>query len=164
MQYACTYVTAPYPFLYLIYSIQRNKNHFLLESKDLCKLIVQFACSHLIKCYVKVPPSEKAIKENLYPNLLDFIQGALFKICDFCLPSAQKPVCYLECPFDHENNNELPHLPINEINNESDVICKIKDIPIPKDYYKPLFIFNCKLYRYLRSFFVCFAFSNIKSR
>ena len=119
---------------------------------------MQLNCNQLIKCYVKVPPTERAIIENLYPNLRDFIQEALFKTCDFCLPSAQKPICYLECPFDHENNNELPHLPLNEINSESDVICKIKDMSIPKDYYKPLFKFNCKLYSYVRSYVCMFCF------
>ena len=131
---------------FYIYSIKIGKENFRLESKDLCELRVQFNSSKLIKCYIKIPPTERAIKENLYPNLLDFIQEAVTEICNFCLPSAQKPVYYLECPFDHGDNRELPHLPFNEINNESNVICKIMNIPIPRKFYECLFGSNCELY------------------
>lgn len=130
-------------------SIKISKEYFLFESKDLCQLIVQLNSSESIKCYIKIPPTERAIKESLHPSLLDFIQKAVIEICHLCLPSAQKPVCYLDCPCDHGDNKELPHLPFHEISNKSIVICKILNIPIPNKYYKHLFRSNCELIVYL---------------
>ena len=119
---------------------------FLLECKDLCRLEVQLDCYKLIKCYVNIPPTERAKNECLYPKLLEYIQEALNEICKICLPSAQKPVCHLECPCDHVDSKALPHLLLNEISNESSVICKTTNVPVPKEYYMSLFRSNCKLF------------------
>ena len=80
--------------------------------------------------------------------LLDFIQETLIELCEFCLPSAQKPICYLECPCNHGNNKEL-HLLLNEISSECDIICRIANNPVPKAYYTWLLRSNCKLCMYI---------------
>ena len=118
----------------------------MLECKDLCRLKIQLDCYELIKFHVNIPPTERAKKECLYPKLLDYIQEALNEICKFCLPSAQKPVCHLECPCDHVDKGTLPHLVLNEISNKSIVICETTNISVPKDYYASLFRSNCKLF------------------
>lgn len=124
-------------------SIEISQELLQLESKKFNELEVQLNDNGMIKCYIKISPNKRAIKEFLYPNLLDFIQDTLIKLCDFCLPSAKKPVCYLECPFDHENNKEL-HLLFNEISSEKGIICKITNTPVPKVYYASLLRSNCK--------------------
>lgn len=126
-------------------SIELSRELFQLESKKLNEVEVQLNDNGMIKCYIKISPNKRAIKESLYPDLIEFIQDTLIKLCDFCLPSAQKPVCYLECPFDHENNKEL-HLLFNEISSEKGIICKITNTPVPKVYYASLLRSSCKFF------------------
>ena len=128
---------------------------FQIESNNLCELELQLNSS-LIKCYIKIPPTESAIEKCFYPKLLDYIQEALNEICDFCLPSTQKPVSYLECPFDHEENIEHPHLLFSEISSTSSrVICKITNNPVPKEYYTPLLKSEGKLLFFNLVLFAC---------
>lgn len=134
-------------------SVTMNREHFLLESKELCELDVQWN-KQLIKCYLNLPPTERATEECLYPRLLSFIKDALDEICNFCLPSAQKPVGYLECPFNHKDG-EVPHLLLNEISMESITFCKVMDTLVPEEYYAPLFRSNCK--------FICHTMYQITS-
>ena len=132
-----------YYIYFYICSIEISRELFQLESEGLCELELQLNCNKMIECYIKIPPTDRAIKECLYPDLLDFMHESLTELCDFCLPSAQKPVCYLECPFDHGDNKEL-HILLNEISSELGVVCKITNTPVPKAYYTSLLRSNCK--------------------
>ena len=131
----------------MCYSFKISKDIFKLESNQVYGVEVQLNNDGIIKCCIQNPPVERKIKERLYPDLLDFIQKALIEICDCCIPSAQKPVCYLECPFDHDDKG--PHLLFNEISDESGIICTITNTPVPKTYYSSLFKSNCTCVSYV---------------
>jgi len=97
-----------------------------------------------ITCYVALPPDKTAAEEEcLYPDLLIFLQATLNKICALCLPSAQRPVGYLECPLDHPGDSgDILHIMLDEISEESDLICSITNKPVPKQHYAPLIKLN----------------------
>jgi len=97
-----------------------------------------------ITCSVALPPDNTAAEEeSVYPDLLAFLQEALNKSSALCLPSAQGPVAYLECPLDHPGDRgDLLHLPLHKISGEIDLVCSITKMPVPKKYYASLVKLN----------------------
>ena len=100
----------------------------------------------MIKCFIKFLPTERTTKGCSYPELLGYITNTVNEICEFCLPSTQQPVCHLKCPLNHEDDEVPPHLPLNEISRESDIICNITNTPVPQKYYISLFCKLCNIF------------------
>ena len=100
-----------------------------------------------ITCSVALPPDKAAEEEeNMYPDLLVFLQETLNKICALCLPSAQRPVGHLKCPLDHTGVQYHLHLPLDKISGENELICSVTKKPVPKKYYASLVKINCKYF------------------
>ena len=81
-------------------------------------------CNDRIKCYLKIPPTERAITESLYPKLLI---------------------------YDHGSNRESPHILLNELNNGDSIVCEMTKTQVPKEYYVSLLRPSCKLLMLLMS-------------
>jgi len=81
-----------------------------------------------INCYITIHPNQLPEKDQLghllqqRQELLEYLETSITEVNKFFMPSAQKPIAHLECPFDHEQNCP-PHLKLN-IKEKSLLICQ----------------------------------------
>ena len=72
-------------------------------------------------------------------ELVEHLKHCISDVHNTCIPSAQHPIAYLECPFKHEPNFP-PHIPLDEIDVTKDVLCRQShNRPLPKEAYSLLF-------------------------
>jgi len=100
---------------------------------------------HSIKCYITIhhnehPPSDQLpILLQQRRELLAYLESSIIDIYKSCMPSAEPPVTYLECPLHHEEENCPLHIRLN-INNNRPPVCNISHIArVPKEHYLLLF-------------------------
>jgi len=124
------------------FSLGNNYGQFSFENRkrqEVCYFHL-LHCTEGIKCCFEVLPDQDTT--YLYKVLIDLLQLCLDDVCSICLPSARKPICHLNCPLEHPaGSGNSPHLPLNEIREENDLVCSITEQPIP---YSFLFGFQGK--------------------
>lgn len=95
-----------------------------------------------IKCFItfcprQQSPSEQQLQEMLThrQELIEHLKQCIKDVHNSCIPSAQHPIAYLDCPFDHQPDTS-PHIPLDEVSVAEDVLCRLnQNRPIPKDAY-----------------------------
>ena len=143
----CMYMHIITIWSFYLYSITSDSGCFLFEGNNCHQFKLKYF-DDCIKCSIAVLYGEAKNAKEVhcpYPEVLARLRTALDNICALFLPSAQKPVCHLECPLFHNTDNKIsPHLPLDEISKEHDVICGIENRMIPKEHYNLFLGLNCK--------------------
>ena len=110
---------ATFMWCYIFYSVGRNVGYFFFENGLFQQFTLQLCEStSCINCYITIhskrPPPEDKLLHLLHQrqSLLNYLESSVAEVNKFFMPSAEKPVCHLECPFEHENDCP-PHLPFN---------------------------------------------------
>ena len=77
-------------------------------------------------------------------ELVKHLRQCISDVHESCIPSAQHPIAYLECPFEHEPGFP-PHIPLDEISVSNDVLCRqSQNQPLPIESY--ILLFNSSSY------------------
>lgn len=110
-----------------------------------CFIIQQCLMTFSIKCFITVnqhlTSSEQQLKEMLThrQELIEHLKVCIADVHESCIPSAQCPIAYLECPFDH-GLDIFPHIPLENISVTTDLLCRRgQNQLIPKETYILLF-------------------------
>ena len=126
-----------YVFYFFVFRLGNNCGQFSFGIQHWQQFCLQY-CTEGIKFSIALPPDQAVAAEEgeVYPDLIACLQYTLNMTCALCLPSARKPVCHLKCPLDHPGDSgKCPHLPLDEISGENEVLCSIMNTEIPKEFY-----------------------------
>jgi len=68
-------------------------------------------------------------------ELVSHLKSCVAEVHNSCIPSAEKPIAYLECPLAHEPDY-LPHIRLDKVNDIDEVLCRpSNNQPISKEAY-----------------------------
>lgn len=85
----------------------------------------QCAVTFSIKCYIFVLQQEVCNKD-LWQERWDLLQQQLQSFVFFahnrCIPRAQQPITYVECPLEHDKSC-VPHIRLDALTPDNDVWC-----------------------------------------
>ena len=136
--------------LYGIYScyccrIYHGCGQFDFKDHRQCFVLQQCLVSFSIKCFISIHQHLSCSKQQLEEmlthrqDLVEHLKQCISDVHKSCIPSAQHPIAYLECPFKHEPDFP-PHIPLDEINVTNDVLCRqSQNRPLPVETYYQLF-------------------------
>lgn len=104
--------------------------------------IQQCLVTFSIKCFITIHRHQTCNKQQLEEmlkhrqELLEHLKECISGVHASCIPSAQHPIAYLDCPFDH-NPGFPPHIRLDDVNVTNDhILCRhSENQPIPKETY-----------------------------
>jgi len=129
------------------YSVKRGVGYFFFENGLWQQFQLQLCeTSSSIKCYITVQsnkPTEAELHNLLQQRraLVNYLRESLTTISHSHMPSAKKPVVFLDCPLAHPQDCP-PHLTL-DIDNQALLICQCNEsrvaTKIDEKYYIQLF-------------------------
>ncbi|XP_065897157.1 uncharacterized protein [Dysidea avara] len=124
-----------------IRGIYHGSGHFDFKDRKQCFRLQQCSTTFSIKCFITVDQqratNEFQLQEMLKHRneLVAHLQCCVSEVHHSCIPSAEKPIAYLECPLIHEPDYP-PHIQLDQINDTDEVLCRpSNNQPIPKEAY-----------------------------
>ena len=105
-------------------------------------ILQQCLVTFSVKCFITIYQHQTSNKQQLEQmlnhrqELIEHLKQCIRSVHVSCIPSAQQPIAYLECPLDH-NPGFPPHIPLDDVSVTKDhILCRQNENrPIPSEAY-----------------------------
>ena len=111
--------------LFFVYSILHGIGVFDFNNGKQGFALQQCSVTFSIKCYIFVLQREvcnKDLRQQRWDLLQQHLKSFVFDAHNRCIPKAQQPITYVECPLEHDKSC-VPHIRLDALTPDNDVYC-----------------------------------------